>query len=218
LNTHLTPVLPLFADCRSGTFEYRAADATLQWSDSMYQIHGYERGDVVPTINLALSHVPMEERELAAGRWKKLTSQGGASTTLHSILDARAKKRQVLAVAETITSDGLVAVVRGRLVDLTDALGQATRVVTAEAVVRSHEHRACIEQAKGILMGHFRTDADTAFRILIRMSSTGNTKLHHVAETLVNRATAEGAERAVAASTGRLARMAMTDDRTAIQG
>ncbi len=47
--------------------------------------------------------------------------------------------------------------------------------------------RAAIEQAKGILMGAQRCNADEAFQILVRVSQRENRKLREVAEDLVNR-------------------------------
>lgn len=41
-----------------------------------------------------------------------------------------------------------------------------------------------IEQAKGILMGHYGVDAETAFRILTCWSQTGNGTIRFSAETL----------------------------------
>jgi GAF domain-containing protein len=47
------------------------------------------------------------------------------------------------------------------------------------------EHRAVIEQAKGILMGSQGCDADAAFRLLVRASQRENVKLREVARRLV---------------------------------
>jgi anti-anti-sigma factor len=44
-----------------------------------------------------------------------------------------------------------------------------------------------IERAKGILMHDFRLDADAAFEVLKRLSQDTNTKLHVVAEQIVER-------------------------------
>ncbi|MDP9072079.1 MAG: GAF and ANTAR domain-containing protein, partial [Actinomycetota bacterium] len=54
--------------------------------------------------------------------------------------------------------------------------------------------RATIEQAKGILMGARRCDADEAFQILVRASQRENRKLREVAEQIV-RNTAQREER-----------------------
>jgi hypothetical protein len=46
-----------------------------------------------------------------------------------------------------------------------------------------------IEQSKGILMGRYSIDADTAFQVLCRWSSHHNIKLHTMAQVLVTAAT-----------------------------
>lgn len=51
-----------------------------------------------------------------------------------------------------------------------------------------------IEQAKGILMGHYGCDAPTAFAILGRWSSAQRLKLRDVAATLVHEASREEPE------------------------
>jgi GAF domain-containing protein len=54
------------------------------------------------------------------------------------------------------------------------------------------QHRAVIEQAKGILMGAQRCDEDTAFQLLVRASQRENLKLRDVACRIVDTATARG--------------------------
>lgn len=49
---------------------------------------------------------------------------------------------------------------------------------------RKLESLPAIEQAKGILMGRYGVDAETAFRILTRWSQTGNATIRFVAESL----------------------------------
>jgi hypothetical protein len=48
-----------------------------------------------------------------------------------------------------------------------------------------------IEQAKGILMGCYGLDADTAFAVLRRVSSSGNLKLRALAVTVVMAASSQ---------------------------
>jgi AmiR/NasT family two-component response regulator len=52
-----------------------------------------------------------------------------------------------------------------------------------------------IEQAKGILMGHYGCSATTAFQILQRWSSTYGVKLRDVAAALVDEATRSDEQR-----------------------
>jgi AmiR/NasT family two-component response regulator len=52
--------------------------------------------------------------------------------------------------------------------------------------------RAVIEQAKGILIGGRRCNADEAFAILVRLSQHSGRKLHEVAQALVSQAIEPG--------------------------
>ena len=53
------------------------------------------------------------------------------------------------------------------------------------AVAQILEHRAVIEQAKGVLMAVYDIDADTAFEMLKCSSQHTNTKLRDLAEELM---------------------------------
>jgi GAF domain-containing protein len=58
----------------------------------------------------------------------------------------------------------------------------------AEQLQNAMQSRAVIEQAKGILMGERRCDAEHAFNILIKLSQDTNRKLRDVAQALVDQA------------------------------
>jgi GAF domain-containing protein len=58
----------------------------------------------------------------------------------------------------------------------------------AQQMQTAMEHRAIIEQAKGIIMGERRCTADEAFAVLNKISQDSNRKLRHIAAALVARA------------------------------
>jgi GAF domain-containing protein len=58
----------------------------------------------------------------------------------------------------------------------------------AEQMTEAMRSRAVIEQAKGILMGAQRCNADEAFTILVKLSQDTHVKLHAVAQTVVDSA------------------------------
>ncbi|MCF6508962.1 GAF and ANTAR domain-containing protein [Blastococcus sp. MG754426] len=60
-----------------------------------------------------------------------------------------------------------------------------TAVERAEHLAAALEHRAVIDQAKGILMERHKLTADQAFRLLARVSMESNTKLRDVAARFV---------------------------------
>ncbi|HEU5486586.1 MAG TPA: ANTAR domain-containing protein [Microlunatus sp.] len=80
----------------------------------------------------------------------------------------------------------------GYLIDVTQLRLRAARQAGAHAVERAVEHRAVIEQAKGMLMLTERLDADAAFAVLAQRSQAANTKLHLVAAELVAEFAAHG--------------------------
>ncbi len=53
-----------------------------------------------------------------------------------------------------------------------------------EDLRRKLESQAAIEQAKGILMGHYRLNPETAFAVLVRWSQNSNIKVRVLAEQL----------------------------------
>ena len=55
----------------------------------------------------------------------------------------------------------------------------------SEDLLQAMKSRAAIEQAKGILMGAQRCNADDAFQILVRASQRENRKLREIADEIV---------------------------------
>ena len=86
----------------------------------------------------------------------------------------------VTALARTFAGNAAVALANTDLYE--------TTVTLAEQLQQAMEHRAVIEQAKGILMSERRCTAEEAFAILTRISQDSNRKLRDVAAALVARA------------------------------
>jgi transcriptional regulator with GAF, ATPase, and Fis domain len=77
-------------------------------------------------------------------------------------------------------------------VALANAHLYTTTTTLAEQMRAAMEHRAVIEQAKGIIMGERRCTSGEAFRILSEISQDTNRKLRDVAAALVARAAEKG--------------------------
>jgi GAF domain-containing protein len=80
-------------------------------------------------------------------------------------------------LTQTFAGYAAVALANAHLYNATTTLAQHMQAAM--------EHRAVIEQAKGIIMGERRCTADEAFRILSKASQKSNRKLREVAEALV---------------------------------
>jgi hypothetical protein len=177
-----------FIDCPTGTVEYYFDAPSLTWSDEVYRIHGYSRGDVVPTLDLFRSHVEAQDRDTATGFWRQLTTTGGPLSVYLSLLDAKGRVRKVLVSGDLIVKDETPVGVWALIADLSRSIQNDTKRIANEAVAASALTRAVIEQAKGILMGRAGLDATEAFQRISQRSQTTNRKVVVVSQEIIDRA------------------------------
>jgi hypothetical protein len=177
-----------FIDCPTGTVEHYFDSPTMTWSDEVYRIHGYTRGEVVPTVNLGLSHVEPQDRDAARAFWEELTTTGGPLSVYLALIDAAGRARKVLVSGDLIRDDGKPVGVWALVVDLSRSIHDDTHRTANEAVAASALSRAVIEQAKGILMGRAGLDATEAFERISQRSQTTNRKVVVIAQEIIDRA------------------------------
>jgi hypothetical protein len=173
----------------AGTFYYDLASDKMLWSDELYRLHGYERGDVVPTLELLLAHKHPDDVPYSRRLWHDACTSGGQFCSYHRIIDANKREHHVLTSGEGILdAGGRVESVHGYVVDLSSTLQREVQGAAHEAVQRSSASRGVIERAIGFLMGYFRIDSETAFQLLLNRSQNTNTKLARLAGELVESA------------------------------
>jgi hypothetical protein len=178
-----------FIDCPTGTVEHYFDSNVFNWSDELYRIHGYARGDVVPTFDLGISHIEPEDREAAAAFWDELSTTGGPLSVYLSLRDAAGRIRKVLISGDLIHDGaGMPVGVWALVVDATSSIHADTRQIANEAVAASAVSRAVIEQAKGILIGRAGLDATEAFERISKRSQTTNRKVVVIAQEIIDRA------------------------------
>lgn len=173
----------------AGTFVMDLESGLAEWSDGLFAIHGYQRGEVVPTLAMILAHKHPEDREHIRGLIRQLCSSGGHGAFFHRLLDSKGRERLVLTVAEARgDGPGPITSIHGLTVDLTGTVAAETAPAAAAAITGVYASRTLIEQAKGIIMGRLEVGAEEAFGVLARISHTTNTKLSAVAAELVETA------------------------------
>ncbi|MCU1633895.1 MAG: putative sensor protein [Micrococcaceae bacterium] len=177
-----------FIDCPTGTVEHYFDSPVFHWSDELYRIHGYARGDVVPTLDLGFSHIYPEDRDAAKAFWEALTSTGGPLSIYLSLRDADGGTRKVLISGDFIRPNEDPVGVWALVADLTRSIHVETRAIANQAVAASALSRAVIEQAKGILMGRAGLDATEAFERISQRSQTTNRKVVVVSQEIIDRA------------------------------
>jgi hypothetical protein len=173
-------------NCPAGTYRIDLVRGTAAWSDGLYRLHGYERGEVVPTIELILSHKHPDDRPRAQEIIAEVCSNGGHFSIYHRMIDGQGRLHQVLSSGEGfVDASGRVTAIGGVMVDLTATLQRETELAARDAVERAFSTRSVIDQARGLVMGRLRVGPEEAFNLLIRLSSRTNTKLSVVAADLV---------------------------------
>jgi len=188
LDTYLYPLQPS-AECPSGTFKVHVPSGKMEWSEGMYGIHGLKQGEVVPTFELFIAHKHPLDRDAILALWADLLKGGGQGALLHRIIDVRGKERRVFSALQAVAEpSGQGDYVRGFMVDVTQSLRIESQHAAEDAIEGAYGHKALIEQAKGIVMALQGVDGPAAFQVLATRSQHANTKLHIVAEELVNAA------------------------------
>jgi PAS domain S-box-containing protein len=173
---------------RVGWFRFYFDDQRWEWSEQVQRMHGYEPGTVTPTTELMLEHKhPDDRREVKKTIDDMLISRRPFSTR-HRIIDTHGTAHQVIVVGDQLTDDqGAVIGTHGYYVDITPLSDRAREEMITARVAEITEHRAVIEQAKGMLMLVYGLDEDAAFDLLKWRSQSSNVKLRRLAENIVER-------------------------------
>jgi hypothetical protein len=171
---------------RVGWFRFYFDDQRWEWSDQLQRMHGYEPGTVTPTTELVLQHKhPNDRRDVKKTIEEMLISRRPFSTR-HRIVDTHGTVHQVVVVGDQLTdNEGAVAGTHGYYVDITPTSDRAREELITARVAEITEHRAVIEQAKGMLMLVYGLDEDAAFDLLRWRSQSSNVKLRRLAEIVI---------------------------------
>jgi len=171
-----------------GRFSYDVPTDTWWWSASLYSIHGFNHGEIVPTTALMMAHQHPEDRPVAVELITAAVTAGKPFCSRHRILDAQQRVHTVVTIGEGVRGgDGQIAQVCGYFIDVTDSLHRDLAAATQAAVKGSAETRAAIEQAKGALMITYGLDEDEAFALLRWHSQHTNIKLRDIAAGITDR-------------------------------
>jgi hypothetical protein len=169
---------------------YDVAADTWWWSDRMYQLHGFEPGDIVPTTALILAHKHPDDRERVRVVLARAARTGAPFSTVHRIMDATGAERLVATAGEgrRDPDTGKVVEVLGYWVDVTPSVREAAAEQANQAIVASAANRAAIEQAKGVIAAAYCIDAEAAFEILRRASMDTNVPVRTLAQQVLEQA------------------------------
>jgi hypothetical protein len=172
---------------RVGWFRFYFEDQRWEWSEQVQRMHGYEPGTVIPTTELVLAHKHPADRPQVAKTIDDMLHTHRAFSTRHRILDTSGVVHHVVVVGDQLTDHHDVVIgTHGYYVDITPMSDRAhdDALITAR-VAEITEHRAVIEQAKGMLILVSDLDAVAAFDLLKWRSQESNVKLRRLAHQIV---------------------------------
>jgi hypothetical protein len=171
---------------RFGWFRFYFEDQRWEWSEQVQRMHGYEPGTVIPTTELVLAHKHPDDRHEVAATIDDMLRSHRAFSTRHRILDTSGVVHHVVVVGDQlIDHQDVVIGTHGYYVDITPSSARADDDAVTAKVAEITEHRAVIEQAKGMLMLVYGLDAVAAFDLLRWRSQESNVKLRRLGQQIV---------------------------------
>ncbi len=171
---------------RVGRFTHHPLDDTWIWDDEVFRIHGLAPGAISPTTDYVLRCKHPEDRDRVAGILVRTAATGEPFSVAYRLTGADGVERKVVLVCEGgVCEDETVTTVEGYYIDLTDDFEHEAAERAHAAVTASAEHRATIEQAKGILMLAYGLAPDQAFAMLNWWSRNRNVKVRGLAHQVV---------------------------------
>jgi PAS domain S-box-containing protein len=169
-----------------GYYTYTVGDDHWWWSDGMYGLHGFAPREVPATTEFLLHHKHPDDMARTYEVLETAVRTGEPFSCYHRVIDRRGRVRSVLAVGRGVKdADGHVEQLTGFFIDLTEVRRAETEAEVELALLRIAEHRATIEQAKGMLMVVTGCDPEGAFALMRHYSQQGNVKLNELAHRLV---------------------------------
>jgi len=151
---------------RVGWYRFYFADERWEWSTEVEQIHGYQPGTVTPTTELVLSHKHPDDYPHIAATLDDIRRTHKPFSTRHRIITVQGDVRDVVVIGERFHDNtGEVVGTQGFYLDVTPSAKQRQESISI-ALAEIADHRAAIEQAKGVLMYVYGIGPDAAFDIL----------------------------------------------------
>ncbi len=171
---------------RVGWFSFYFEGQRWEWSEQVQRMHGYEPGTVVPTTELVLAHKHPDDRRQVAEAIDDVLHTHRAFSTRHRIIDTSGVVHHVVVVGDQLTDhrDAVIGT-HGYYVDITPTSDRAHDELITAKIAEITEHRAVIEQAKGMLMLVYGIDSAAAFDLLKWRSQESNVKLRLLAQQIV---------------------------------
>ncbi len=159
---------------------------TWEWSDALYELHGYAPGEIPATTSALMHHKHPEDRDRAADVFAAVVRDGGTYSCYHRMVDRHQRVLSLVSVGRSVLdAEGRPVAIDGYYIDLTQARRVETEADVQQALARKAQAGPLIDQAKGMIMLAEGRTADEAFERLRTCSQHANRKVADIARALV---------------------------------
>ncbi len=184
VNTH--PLRGTHPPIVAAPFRYDVVRDHWEWSDELYELHGYAPREIPATTSALISHKHPEDRQRVEAVFAAAVQDGTTYTCYHRIVDRNQRVLSVVSVGTTVLDPtGRTSEIEGYYIDLTAARLAETQVDVQQALMRKAEAGPQIEQAKGMIMLAEGCTAEEAFELLRTCSAHANRKVGDLARDLI---------------------------------
>jgi hypothetical protein len=154
----------------------------MTWSQLLYDLHGLVPEVDEPTPAVFFDAAASEDHDRVRAEFHRAAQAGGLFSVRDRMVDRQGHTHELVIAAEAWGMEGDASYVSGFVLDVTGPLEERMN----QAVAASAQHRAVIEQAKGVVMLALRVPEEAAFRALRGLSNTHNIRLADLAEQLTD--------------------------------
>ena len=180
----------------TGRYRYDRRSGRWWWSPEMFTLHGLPPGAPQPDTETYLQYQHTEDRARLLAAISSACATGRDFALETRIIRSDGRVRDVVLVGECSCDDaGAVTAVEGMAIDITECHPPGTPNERAQALQAevgqmraAMASRACIEQAKGILMLLTSCSDQVAFDLLAHISSHTHRKVRDVAQVITESA------------------------------
>lgn len=189
----LAEALALGTNLLIGRYRVELVSGTWWWSDEVYAMHGWERGEVEPGLEALRTRKHPDDRARVVRAATESLRTGTPFACAHRIVDGHGRSRTVVITGQGRRDPrGRSAELAGYIVDVTPVQKEALDREAGRAVTRAFVSQAVVEQAKGVLLATRGVDEDEAMRLLVEAASRVGVPLHTAAAQIMTALTTEG--------------------------
>jgi hypothetical protein len=167
-----------------GRYSVQLASGSWWWSDEVYAMHGWERGEVEPGLEALRSRKHPDDRGRVVRAAGEALRLGRPFACAHRIVDRNGRTRSVVVTGQGcpgVQSPELV----GYVVDVTPVQKEALDRRADGAVNRAFISQATIEQVKGVIVALRGVDEATASEILVGAARRAGVSLRLAADQIM---------------------------------